>query len=204
MLKNTVGLLAIITIVFAICHASRAHAEEQSIVLAGGCFWGMEGVFEHVKGVKDVISGYAGGDAATAHYEMIGTGTTGHAESVKITFDPQQVSLPQLLDVYFKVAHDPTQLNYQGPDEGPQYRSEIFYQDTAQQKVIEQKIAELTAAKTHSNPIVTKVEPLKAFYAAEDYHQNFMRAHPYHPYILAHDAPKIAKLKHTFSDLYKE
>lgn len=204
MLKNTLGIITLLALVLAICHASRAHAEEKSIVLAGGCFWGMEGVFEHVKGVKDVVSGYSGGDAETAHYEMTGSGTTGHAESVKVTFNPQEVSLSQLLDVYFKVAHNPTQLNYQRPDEGTQYRSEIFYADVAQQKAVTQKIAELTTAKTYSDPIVTKVEALKAFYPAEDYHQNFMRLHPNHGYILAHDAPKVAKLKQTFPELYKE
>ncbi|MEO6263922.1 MAG: peptide-methionine (S)-S-oxide reductase MsrA [Luteimonas sp.] len=176
---------------------------DQVAVFAGGCFWGVEAVFEHVKGVKQATSGYAGGSALTAHYELIGTGRTGHTESVKVVYDPAKVSYGQLLKVYFSVAHDPTQLNRQSPDVGPQYRSEIFTTNATQQKVANAYIAQLTAARTFAAPIVTRVEPLKAFYPAEDYHQDYLRLHPNEPYIVYNDAPKLVHLKQLFPALYK-
>ena len=175
---------------------------DQKIVLAGGCFWGMQAVFQHVKGVHDVVSGYAGGNADKAHYEMVSTGETGHAESVEVTYDPSQIKLDQILKIYFSVAHDPTELNRQGHDTGTQYRSEIFATTDEQKKVADAYIAELNGAKSFSSPIVTKVEPLKAFYPAEAYHQNYAKLHPYNPYIAINDLPKVSALKDTFPDLY--
>lgn len=182
---------------------ASAAANQEVAVLAGGCFWGLQGMFEHVKGVKKVVAGYSGGDAATAHYEMVGTETTGHAESVEITFDPRQISYGQLLRLYFSVAHDPTQLDRQGPDRGPSYRSEIFYASPAQEKVARAYVDQLTKAKVFSSPIATKIEPLKAFYAAEDYHQDYLIHHPSQPYIVYNDLPKIDALKRVYPDLYK-
>jgi peptide-methionine (S)-S-oxide reductase len=173
----------------------------QTAVLAGGCFWGMEGVFERLKGVKDVVSGYSGGEANTAHYEMVGSGLTGHAESIQVRYDPAQVSYGTLLKVFFSVAHDPTQLNYQGPDHGTQYRSAIFYANDGQRQVAEDYIHALGAAKVYHDRIVTQVVPLKAFYPAEDYHQNFLDNNPDYPYIVYWDLPKIAALKKAFPDL---
>ena len=173
-------------------------------VLAGGCFWGLEAVFEHVKGVKSVVSGYSGGDAATADYETVSDGKTGHAESVQITYDPTQVSYEQLLQVYFSVATDPTELNRQGPDTGTQYRSEIFYTDDDQKTVAENYIKKLTDGKVYSKPIVTLVAPLTKFYPAEDYHQNYLDNHPNEPYIVYNDKPKVAALKKNFADLWVE
>ncbi len=173
----------------------------QTAVLAGGCFWGMEGVFERLKGVVDVTSGYAGGDKETAHYEMVGSGSTGHAESVQIRYDPSQISYGTLLKVFFTVAHDPTELNFQGPDYGTQYRSVIFYANDGQKQVAEDYIRQLDQAKLFSHPIVTQVAPLKAFYAAEDYHQHFLDRNPGYPYIMFYDLPKIATLKRTFPQL---
>jgi peptide-methionine (S)-S-oxide reductase len=176
--------------------APRTTAKGNAVaVFAGGCFWGVEAVFDHVKGVKQAISGYAGGGAGTAEYETVSTGTTGHAESVKVIYDPSQVSYGQLLKVYFSVAHDPTQLNRQAPDVGPQYRSEIFAVDAGQQKIAKAYIAQLTAAKAFAGPIVTKIEPLKAFYPAEAYHQDYLAHHPGEPYIVYNDAPKLVALK---------
>lgn len=183
--------------------APLAAGKQQVAVFAGGCFWGIEAVFEHVKGVTDVISGYSGGSALTARYSLIGTGTTGHAEAVRVVYDPKLVSYGQLLQVYFSVAHDPTQLNRQAPDVGPQYRSQIFAASPEQQKIANAYIAQLTAAKAFSAPIVTKVEPLKAFYPAETYHQNYMRLNPNQPYIVYNDAPKLVHLKQMFPQLYK-
>jgi peptide-methionine (S)-S-oxide reductase len=177
-------------------------AQPQSIVLAGGCFWGVQAVFQHVKGVTQAISGYAGGAAETAHYHEVGSGTTGHAESVQITYDPKQITLGQLLKIYFTVAHDPTELNRQGPDTGSQYRSTIFVASPEQRKVAEAYIGQLQQAKIFSAPIVTTVEPLKGFYPAEDYHQNFYKLHPNHPYIVVNDAPKVAALKQDFPHYY--
>jgi peptide-methionine (S)-S-oxide reductase len=174
----------------------------QTAVFAGGCFWGVEGVFDHVKGVTSAISGYSGGKAHTANYETVSTGTTGHAESVKVVFDPSKVSYGQLLKVYFSVAHDPTQLNRQSPDVGTQYRSEIFTTNAAQQQVANAYIAQLSAAKVFADPIVTRVEPLQHFYPAEDYHQNYLEMHPHEPYIVYNDAPKLVHLKAMFPALY--
>jgi peptide-methionine (S)-S-oxide reductase len=173
----------------------------QVAVLAGGCFWGMEGVFEHVKGVRDVVSGYAGGPAADASYEKVGTEGTGHAESVRIVFDPKVVSYGQLLRVYF-TSHDPTQLNRQTPDSGPSYRSAIFPQNAAQRRAATAYIAQLNAAHAFAAPVVTKVES-GGFYPAEAYHQNFERLHPDHPYIRRWDMPKLAALKANFPNLYR-
>ena len=182
----------------------KATGHDAVAVFAGGCFWGVEAVFEHVRGVRQAISGYAGGNALTAHYEVVGSGATGHAESVKVIYDPAQVSYGQLLQVYFSVAHDPTQLDRQAPDVGPQYRSEIFTTDATQQKIARGYIAQLTAAKAFHAPIVTRVEALKAFYPAEDYHQDYLRLHPDQPYIVYNDAPKLVALKQLFPKLYRE
>jgi peptide-methionine (S)-S-oxide reductase len=176
----------------------------QVAVFAGGCFWGLQGMFEHVRGVSKVVAGYSGGDKATAHYEMVGTETTGHAESVEITFDPKQVSYGQLLRLFFSVAHDPTQLNRQGPDSGPSYRSEIFFASPAQERIARAYVKQLTEAKVFPLPIVTKIEPLKAFYPAEDYHQDYLIHHPNQPYIVFNDIPKIEALKRTYPALYRE
>lgn len=176
----------------------------ESIVLAGGCFWGVESVFDHTKGVVKAVAGYAGGQAETAHYNTVSGGDTGHAESVQITYDPRQISLPQLLDIYFRVAHNPTELNYQGPDHGTQYRSAVFFATPEQQKMAESKIAEINASGSFNKPVVTTVEPLKAFYPAEDYHQNYAALNPNNPYIVINDAPKVAKLKSSYPELYKE
>ena len=174
----------------------------QTAVFAGGCFWGLEAVFEHVKGVSDVESGYSGGAAKTANYETVSEGDTGHAESVKITFDPSQISYEQLLKVFFSVAHDPTQLNRQSPDTGTQYRSAIFYADDEQKRLVESYINELTKAKTFDKPIVTQVVKLDAFYKAEDYHQNYLARHPNQPYIVVNDQPKVENLHQQFPDLF--
>ena len=176
----------------------------QTIVLAGGCFWGIEAVFEHIKGVTDAVSGYAGGTKEQADYETVSTGTTGHAESVKVTFDPTKVSLEKLLQVFFSVAHDPTQLNRQGPDVGPQYRSAIFFADEEQARVARAYIDQLTKAKVYSRPIVTQVVKLQGFYPAEEYHQNFAERNPTYPYIVYNDAPKVVNLKKQFPELYRQ
>ncbi len=175
---------------------------EQTAVFAGGCFWGVEAVFEHVKGVSGVTSGYSGGTAKTADYEMVSTGKTRHAEVVKIAYDSSQVSYQQLLRVFFSVAHDPTELNRQGPDTGTQYRSAIFYSNEEQKRLTESYIAELTKAKTFPRPIVTQVVALDAFYPAEEYHQNYLVRHPNEPYIVINDKPKVENLRKQFPDLY--
>lgn len=175
----------------------------ETAVLAGGCFWGIEGLFERIKGVKKVVSGFAGGDKKTAHYEKVSTGTTGHAESVEITFDPKQITYGQLLMVYFSVGHNPTELNRQGPDRGTQYRSAIFYQNDEQKKVAEAYIQQLNAAKVFSAPIVTQVVPLKGFYAAEAYHQHFLDNNMDYPYIVYNDLPKLAALKKQYPQFCK-
>jgi len=175
----------------------------ETAVLAGGCFWGMQGVFEHVKGVRQVISGFSGGKKDTAHYETVSTGTTGHAESVQITFDPKEVSYGELLRVFFSVAHDPTELNRQGPDVGTQYRSAIFPVNAEQAKIAKTYIAQLNQAHIFSAAIVTKIEPGRIFYPAEDYHQDFLTLHPRYPYIVYNDLPKIEDLKTLFPDLYR-
>ena len=176
----------------------------QTAVLSGGCFWGVQGVYEHVKGVKKVVSGYAGGDRTTARYETVGTGSTGHAESVQITFDPAKVSYGELLQVFFSVAHDPTQLNRQGPDTGSQYRSMISYRDDTQKNIADAYIAQLGKAGVFQRPIVTKVDPLKGFYPAEGYHQDYLAHNPSDPYIAYNDLPKIESLKRLFPDYYSQ
>jgi peptide-methionine (S)-S-oxide reductase len=174
----------------------------QVAVIAGGCFWGIQGVYQHVNGVISATSGYAGGTAATADYGTVSSGTTGHAESVKIVYDPAKISYGQLLKVFFSVAHDPTELNRQGPDTGTQYRSAIFYTDDEQKRVAEAYIKQLQTAKAFGAPIVTQVTPLAAFYPAEAYHQDYLKLHPTQPYIVFNDLPKIASLKATFPALY--
>jgi peptide-methionine (S)-S-oxide reductase len=175
----------------------------ETAVFSGGCFWGVQAVFQHVKGVTDATSGYAGGDASTAQYEIVSTGSTGHAESVKVTFDPSRVSYGQLLKVFFSVAHDPTELNRQGPDEGTQYRSMISYTSPEQKRIAEAYIAQLDQAKVFHGRIVTQVVPLKGFYPAEAYHQNYATLHPDNPYIAINDLPKVEHLKEMFPQLYK-
>ena len=177
---------------------------EQTAVIAGGCFWGIQAVFQHVKGVKSAISGYSGGSSSTAEYEVVSMGQTGHAESVKITYDPSQISYGQLLKVFFSVAHDPTQLNRQGPDTGSQYRLVVFYANEEQKQIAEAYIAQLEQAKSFSRPIVTQVAPLKAFFPAESYHQNYATLHPDNPYIAINDAPKVEHLRQKFPELYKQ
>ncbi len=178
-----------------------ATAPSEKIVLAGGCFWGMEAVFDSLKGVTDVVSGYAGGSRATAYYESVSSGSTGHAESVQITFDPQKISLQQLLSVYFLVAHDPTQRNRQGPDDGSQYRSAIFYSDDKQREAAEAYIKQLETDRVFDSPIVTQVVPLQAFYRAEDYHQHFVARNPNNPYVVYIDLPKLQHLREKFPEL---
>ena len=176
---------------------------DQVAVFAGGCFWGIEGVFEKVKGVKKAVSGYSGGEKSTAHYEMVSEGNTGHAESVQVTFDPTQITYGQLLKIFFSVAHDPTQKNRQGPDWGTQYRSAIFYADEEQKKAAEAYIKQLEDAQIFSHRIATQVVPLKAFYAAEAHHQHFLQNNPDYPYIVYNDLPKLAALKKQYPELCK-
>ncbi len=175
---------------------------KRTAVLAGGCFWGIQAVFQHVKGVISVTSGYSGGEAKTAQYEIVSAGGTGHAESVQIVYDKSQITYGELLRIFFSVAHDPTQLNRQGPDEGTQYRSVIFYDDGSQKAIAEAYVTKLNEAKVFSRPIVTQVVPLKAFYPAEGYHQNYASNHPHDPYIAYNDAPKVEHLRKEFPDLY--
>lgn len=175
----------------------------QTAVFAGGCFWGVQGVFEHVRGVRQALSGYAGGRAEAATYELVSTGRTGHAESVKIVYDPAVVSYGTLLRVFFSVVHDPTQVDRQGPDHGNQYRSEIFYTSPAQKTVADAYIAQLAAAHTFAQPIATRVEPLPGFYLAEGYHQDYLIRHPDYTYIVINDAPKVAALQQLFPTLYR-
>jgi peptide-methionine (S)-S-oxide reductase len=179
--------------------ASKA---EQTVVVAGGCFWGIQAVFQHVKGVTSATSGYSGGGSNTAQYELVSNGDTGHAESVKITFDPSQITYGQLLRVFFSVAHDPTELNRQGPDTGTQYRSVIFYTSDEQRRIAEAYVAQLDKGRVFPRPIVTQLVPLKAFYPAESYHQDYARRHPHDLYIMYNDAPKVAHLQQQFPDLY--
>ena len=187
---------------FALSSAAHAAPKTETAVLAGGCFWGMESVFEHVKGVTNVVSGYAGGGARDATYDKVSSEGTGHAEAVKITYDPSQVSYAKLLQVYFTVAHDPTQIDRQGPDVGHSYRSAIFPQSNAQAQFAKAFIARLNGAHMFKAPIATRIES-GGFYAAEDYHQGFARKHPYMPYILVNDRPKVAALQRKFPALYK-
>ena len=174
-----------------------------TLVLAGGCFWGVQGVFQHVVGVTSAVSGYAGGDKSTARYDKVTTGATGHAEAVRITYDPRRISYGRLLQVFFSVVHDPTQLDRQGPDVGSQYRSAIFPTDLEQARIAKAYIAQLDAKRAFAATIATKIEPDKAFYPAEDYHQDFMVKHPGHPYIVIHDLAKIRDLQRAFPDLYR-
>jgi peptide-methionine (S)-S-oxide reductase len=177
---------------------------QQSVVLAGGCFWGIQAVFQHVKGVISAVSGYSGGSAQTANYDKVCGGNTGHAESVKVIYDPAQISYGQILRIFFSVAHNPTELNRQGPDSGTQYRSAIFYEGDEQKRIAEAYIAQLDGAKAFPRHIVTKVTPLEAFYPAEDYHQNYAENHPSQPYIMFNDAPKVVALRKLFPELYTE
>ena len=172
-------------------------------VLAGGCFWGVQGVYQHVNGVTSAVSGYAGGEERTAQYEMVGTGRTGHAESVRVVYDPRVISYGKILQIFFSVAHDPTELNRQGPDEGPQYRSAIFPGNDEQARVAKAYIQQLNAAQVFGADIVTTIEPGRSFYRAEDYHQDFLELHPSYPYIAINDLPKISDLKRVFPDLYR-
>jgi peptide-methionine (S)-S-oxide reductase len=187
---------------FALLGASKP-LPAQHVVFAGGCFWGVEGVFENVRGVRSAVAGYAGGAPVTAHYEMVSTGLTGHAESVDVTYDPAQISFHDLLAVFFLVAHDPTEVDRQGPDTGSQYRSSIFYTTPAQKAAAQAYIAGLEKAKTFSAPIVTKVVPLAGFYPAEAYHQHFMARNPDYPYIVQEDLPKVQHLHERFPELFK-
>jgi peptide-methionine (S)-S-oxide reductase len=176
----------------------------QTVVVSGGCFWGVQGVFQHTAGVVSAVSGYTGGSQTTATYEQVSTGTTGHAESVQIKFDPKKISYGKILQIFFSVAHNPTELNYQGPDTGTQYRSAIWTTSADQKKVADSYIAELNAAKVYGRPIVTKVSVLKGFYPAEDYHQDYLTLHPRQPYIAYNDLPKIDNLKKLFAENYTE
>jgi peptide-methionine (S)-S-oxide reductase len=193
------ALVAQLALIGGVRTASAAPTRQ--IVLAGGCFWGVDAVFKAVNGVTATMPGYSGGAASTAHYETVSTGTTGHAESVRVTYDPSKVSLRQLLDVYFNVAHDPTELDFQGPDSGTQYRSAIFVANDEQRAAAQAEIARLTAEHKFAKPIVTKIEPFKAFYPAEQYHWNYVALHPDQPYIAINDLPKLAALKKTFPQL---
>jgi peptide-methionine (S)-S-oxide reductase len=180
----------------------KAPGPVQTAVLAGGCFWGVQGVYQHVHGVRNVVAGYAGGERSTAQYETVSSGTTGHAESVKITFDPALISYGQILQIAFSVVHDPTQLNRQGPDIGTQYRSAVFYADENQQRIAQAYINQLDQAHVFPSPMATRVDPLRGFYAAEDYHQDYLLHNPHQPYIAMYDLPKIENFKRTFPDLY--
>ena len=218
MLRTFVRLLPVLCLAITIaCHASSAAVKlpdpatdsplskskgAQTVVLSGGCFWGIQAVFEHVKGVSSVTAGYSGGSASTAQYETVSTGRTGHAESVRIVYDPSQVSYGQLLKVFFSVAHDPTELNRQGPDEGTQYRSAIFFGNEDQRHIAQAYIDQLNRAKAFSHPIVTEIVALQAFYPAEAYHQDYAEHHPNEPYIAINDLPKLEHLKQTLPELY--
>ena len=188
---------------FAGAPPKPAGAGQATAVFAGGCFWGVDAVYKHLKGVKKVVSGYSGGSAATARYEIVGSGMTGHAESVEVTYDPSQIAYTDLLKVFFAVAHDPTELNRQGPDVGTQYRSAIFYANPEQKELAERYIAQLGAAKAFGKPIVTQVAALDKFYPAEAYHQNYLALHPTQPYIVYNDLPKLEALKKEFPDWYR-
>ncbi len=183
---------------------AREHGRTQTAVLAGGCFWGVQGVFEHVRGVREVLAGYSGGSRRTAQYQDVGTGSTGHAESVQIVFDPAELTYGDVLRIFFTVAHDPTELDRQGPDVGSQYRSVIFYGDESQQRIAQAYIAQLTGERAFAHPIVTQLDALKGFYPAEAYHQDFYLKNPNYPYIVVNDLPKIRNLKARFPDYYRD
>jgi len=223
-LSNVAAILAVLTVALVLFAAKASSGASRQLsgplaapivdatvtspavdtaVFAGGCFWGIEAVFEHVKGVKSSVSGYAGGNGANPSYEQVSTGDTGHAESVQVIYDPSQVSYGKLLQIFFSVAHDPTQLNRQGPDHGTQYRSAIFYNTAQQQQVAESYIRQLAAAKTFSRPIVTQVAKLRTFFPAEAYHQDYLVNHPNQLYIVINDKPKVAALKKQFPDIYR-
>jgi peptide-methionine (S)-S-oxide reductase len=187
----------------ALDEPANSQAASEVAVLAGGCFWGVQGVFQHVEGITSAVSGYAGGAANAAHYEMVSTGTTGHAESVRITFDPRRISYGHILQIYFSVVHDPTELNRQGPDDGTQYRSAIFPTNPQQTRITEAYIAQINQAHVFNAPIVTKIEPGRDFYPAEAYHQDFLARNPNYLYIMTYDLPKIENLKRLFPDFYR-
>ncbi len=199
-----VCIAALLAAPFAHASDTQAGKGDQIAVFSGGCFWGVDAVFKHVKGVVKVVSGYAGGTMPNPSYEQVSTGTTGYAESVEVTYDPARVSYEQLLKVFFTVAHDPTELNRQGPDEGTQYRSAIFYTNEAQARAAHDYIASLARSKVFSGPIVTQVAPLNRFYPAEEYHQNFLERHPDNPYIVYNDLPKLDRLRSQCPDLYRQ
>ncbi|MFT4133141.1 MAG: peptide-methionine (S)-S-oxide reductase MsrA [Labrys sp. (in: a-proteobacteria)] len=182
---------------------SRPGAASETAVLAGGCFWGVQGVFQHVKGVTSAVSGYAGGTADTARYETVSTGSTGHAEAVRIRFDPRLISYGRILQIYFSVAHDPTQLNRQGPDSGTQYRSQIFTTSAEQARIAAAYVSQLDGAKTFARPIATRIAPLRGFFSAEAYHQDYLTRHPTQPYIAINDLPKVAALQQLFPTVYR-
>lgn len=206
MIKTALRAIALLSLAVAPAVASptTVTAPLDTVVFAGGCFWGVQGVFQHVKGVVSATSGYAGGTLGKPSYELVSTGATGHAESVRVVYDPARVSYQQLLEVFFSVAHDPTQLNRQGPDHGTQYRSAVFYQNEAQRKATQEYIAQLTRSGTVKRPIVTQVAPLATFYTAEAYHQDYATLHPNEPYIAYNDAPKIADLKERYVSLWSD
>ncbi len=183
--------------------AEPGQAATEVAVLAGGCFWGVQGIYQHTKGVVSAVSGYAGGEQRTADYDLVGTGRTGHAESVQVTFDPRQISYGRLLQIFFSVAHDPTQLNHQGPDEGPQYRSAIFPMNTTQASIARAYIDQLGQVRAFAADIVTTIEPERAFYPAENYHQDYVTRHPRQPYVMINDLPKIEHFKQGFPGLYR-
>jgi peptide-methionine (S)-S-oxide reductase len=195
-------LVVLIALALPFAAGAAEPAKSAKAIFAGGCFWGIEAVFQHVKGVSEAVSGYAGGAKLTAQYEIVSSGATDHAEAVEVTYDPSVVSYEDLLRVFFKVAHDPTQLNRQGPDHGRQYRSAIFYSTAAQKAAAEAYLGKLGREKAFPQPIVTEVAPLKAFYPAEDYHQEYAARHPRDPYIVINDAPKVAKLQQSIPELY--
>lgn len=220
--RSALALGALVAVVAAGSLATRSPAEEARVipaplvdkladasappavaVFAGGCFWGVQGVFQHVEGVSNAVSGYAGGDASTAHYQLVGTGSTGHAEAVQVTYDPSRISYGRLMQIFFSVAHDPTQLDRQGPDVGTQYRSAIFPMDAAQAQAAKAYIAQLDQAHVYDAAIATRIEPDHAFYPAEDYHQDFMFLNPTYPYIVVNDAPKVEALKRIFPEVYR-
>ena len=203
MMRRMAGPLVIAAAV-TLAAAARSGPPPATAVFAGGCFWGIEGVFEHVKGVTSATAGYAGGSVASPSYEQVSSGTTGHAEAVRVTYDPSQVTYERLLEVFFTVAHDPTQLNRQGPDHGTQYRSIVFYRDTAQRRAVETYVNELKRKKVFATPVVTEIVPLTAFYEAEAYHQHYMARHPRARYIVYNDAPKVVNLRRQFPALYRE
>jgi peptide-methionine (S)-S-oxide reductase len=202
MMSMTPSLTRLAPLLLILAAPAAAAPKSETAVLAGGCFWGMEAVFEHVKGVTEVVSGYAGGSARDAHYDAVGSERTGHAEAVRITYDPAKVSYAALLNIYFTVAHDPTEVNRQGPDSGPSYRSAIFPRDAGQERAARAFIARLEASHAYKAPIATRIEH-GGFYPAEAYHQDFARLHPFYPYILVNDRPKVSALQRRFPALYK-